>query len=73
MVDPQANVYLISKDNHGRGVLVKLPNSAWAKPGHSHRVPVFSTDVVSAPSTHHDPVGGDISPNGDEVLVKVSL
>ena len=73
MVDPKGEVYLISKDLHGRGVLFHLPSWAWSKPGtHDHRVLINSTAAVPAPSTHHDPVGGDISPNGNEVLVKVS-
>ena len=74
MVDPKGEVYIISKGLHGRGVLFHLPSWAWNKPGtHGHRVLVNSTAVVLAPSTHHDPVGGDISPNGNEVLVKVSI
>ena len=68
MVDPQANVYLISKVSDGRGALYYLPNSAW---GTGHRVHVDSAADVSAPSTHKDPVGGDISPDGNGVLVKV--
>ena len=73
MVDPKGEVYLISKDPHGRGVLFHLPSTAWTKPGsHSHRVHVTSTTAVPTPSTHPDPVAGDISPNGNEVLVKVT-
>ena len=68
MVDPQANVYIVSRVDDGRGVLFQLPNSAW---GTGQKVQISSTAVIYAPSTHHDPVGGDISPNGKEVLIKV--
>ena len=74
MVDPKGEVYLISKNHNGRGVLFHLPSTAWAKPGsHSHRVHVTSTVAVPTPSSHPDPVAGDISPDGNEVLVKVNI
>ena len=75
MVDPKGEVYLISKDtsHQGRGMLFHVPSTAWTTPGsHSHRVNLNSTAVVIAPSHHHDPVAGDISPYGNEVLVKVT-
>ena len=68
MVDPQANVYIVSRVDDGRGILFQLPSSAW---GTGQKVLISSTAVIYAPSTHHDPVGGDISPNGKEVLIKV--
>ena len=68
MVDPQANVYIVSKVDDGRGVVFQLPSSAW---GTGQKVQISSTALIHAPSTHHDPVGGDISPNGKEVLIKV--
>ena len=74
MVDTKGEVYLISKNHHGRGVLFHLPSTAWAEPGsHSHRVHVTSTVAVPTPSSHSDPVAGDISPDGNEVLVKVNM
>ena len=68
MVDPQANVYIVSRVDDGRGILFQLPNTAW---GTGQKVQISSSAVIYAPSTHHDPVGGDISPNGKEVLIKV--
>lgn len=67
MVDPSANLFIISKVSNGHGTIVQLPNSAW---GSSSRVSLSSTAVVNIESGSNDPVGGDISPNGNEVLVK---
>lgn len=51
--------------------IVKLPGSAW---GSGVRVDVSSRAIVGVESTHtNDPVGGDISPDGTEILVKVRI
>ena len=68
MVDPHANVYLVSKALNANGYLFKVPKSAWNS---GHRVHITTLGHVPANSTHHDPVGGDISRDGNEVLVKV--
>ncbi|KAH3855621.1 uncharacterized protein LOC127871057 [Dreissena polymorpha] len=68
MVDNHGEVYVVSKvsaGNHPK--LVHLPHSAW---GTNHRV--FVNEGVHLPVTtgSYDPVGGDISPDGHEVLLK---
>ena len=69
MVDPMANVYIISKASGARGIIVMLPNSAW---GSAYRVDLSSTAIVGIHTTHHDPLGGDISLDGEKVIVKVN-
>ena len=68
MVDPSANLFIISKVSNGQGTIALLPNSAW---GSGSRVFISSTALVNVESGSNDPVGGDISPDGNEVLVKV--
>ena len=69
MVDPHANIYIVSKEDDGEGKIFKIPYSAW---GRSHYSISSHTGVqIGAPSTHHDPVAGSISPDGREVLIKV--
>ncbi|XP_052772654.1 uncharacterized protein LOC128211679 [Mya arenaria] len=66
MVDPKGEVYVLSKVGTGgkHPKLVHLPDSAWTA---HHRVQV--NEGIMIPHTHTF-VGGDISPNGQEVLVK---
>jgi hypothetical protein len=68
MVDPAANLYIVSKVQNGHGTIAKLPQSAW---GTSTRVDVSSTAHINIHSSKTDPVGGDISFDGTEVLIKV--
>ncbi|KAH3855622.1 uncharacterized protein LOC127871059 [Dreissena polymorpha] len=68
MVDNKANVYVVSKVNAGQyPKLVRLPHRAW---GTKHRVKVDEGVYLSLKATRHDPVGGDISRDGREVLLK---
>ncbi|KAH3811979.1 uncharacterized protein LOC127835341 [Dreissena polymorpha] len=67
MVDPNANLYIISKAPNGRGIIAQLPTSAW---GTGTRVAISSTAYLNIDSTHNDPVGGDISPSGNRVLLQ---
>ncbi|XP_060592094.1 uncharacterized protein LOC132746836 isoform X2 [Ruditapes philippinarum] len=68
MVDNNADIYVISTKVGGHGKIAKLPAQAW---GQKNRVYIDSGSYLSVPSSHHhDPAGGDISPDGTEVLVK---
>jgi len=67
MVDPSANVYIVSNVLGGRGMVVKLPNDAW---DNSNRTWVSSNTYANLTTHHHDPTGGDISPDGKEVILK---
>lgn len=67
MVDPSANLYIISKVDNGAGTVAKIPTSAW---GSGSRVDVSSTAILNIDSTKKDPTGGDISHDGNEVLIK---
>lgn len=68
MVDPHADVYIVSKVDGGHGKMVKLPSSAW---GSSHTVSVNDgIHLNGIHSSRNDPTAGDISPTGYEVLIK---
>jgi hypothetical protein len=66
LVDPQGEVYIISKVNGSPAKAAHLPRSGW-----NSGTVVFLTNWVSLTFfTHHpDPTGGDLSPNGRELLV----
>eukprot|EP00105_Crassostrea_gigas_P031485 XP_011454195.1 PREDICTED: uncharacterized protein LOC105347025 [Crassostrea gigas] len=68
MVDPTGNVVLISKVHGGIGQVAKIPASAFTTGG-TYQIS-SSTTLRIPPTTHKDPVGGDISPNGQEVLLR---
>jgi len=67
LVDPEANVFVISAMLGGRGMIVNLPILSWGQPN-----PVFveSGDYVGIESDTTDPNAGDISPDGNEVILK---
>ncbi|XP_060079657.1 uncharacterized protein LOC132559066 [Ylistrum balloti] len=66
MVDPEANVYIVSNVLSGRGMFVKLPN-VWGQAVPTH---VASTTFLPIRTTHHDPTAADISPDGKRLLIK---
>ncbi|XP_033741552.1 uncharacterized protein LOC117328214 [Pecten maximus] len=66
MVDPNANVYIISNVRSGRGKFVKLP-PVW---GQAVPTNVDSTTILPILTSHHDPTAADISPDGKGLLIK---
>ncbi|KAL3888474.1 hypothetical protein ACJMK2_000841 [Sinanodonta woodiana] len=67
MVDPSGEVYIISNVNGGKGLIAHIPRSGWDSGSTVH---VNSNTHLSISTSHPDPLGGDISPSGDEILVK---
>lgn len=67
MVDPNGEVYLIGVIYSGRGMVSHLPASAW---GSSTPVNIETTQFLPIHTHHHDPVSGDISRDGTELLIK---
>ncbi|KAL4231709.1 hypothetical protein ACF0H5_009285 [Mactra antiquata] len=67
MIGPDANLYIISKVDDAQSTIAQLPYTAW---GTNTRVDVTSTAMINIQSTKKDPVSGDISFDGTEVLVK---
>ncbi|KAK3602253.1 hypothetical protein CHS0354_034490 [Potamilus streckersoni] len=67
MVDPSGEVYLISNVDGGKGLIAHVPSSGWDS---GSTVQVNSNAYLSISTSLPDPVGGDISPSGDEILVK---
>ena len=54
MVDAEANMYVISNVNGGRGMIVKIAAGSWQQTG---KVSVSSSSYFGMESTHHDPAG----------------
>ena len=67
MVAPKGEVYLVSKNRNGHGKLVHLPSYAW---GLGKHVYVSGGTYLPISISSYGPVGGDICPTGDEVLLK---
>lgn len=67
MVDPRGQVYVISKVQGGLGKFVQLPSTAW---GRSDRTHVHDGVYLTVRTKNENPTGGDISPDGREMLVK---
>ena len=68
MVDPKGNLIMISKEDGGLGEVCMIPVSAFAS---SHKYHVTNTAILNIPTTSHpDPTGGDISFDGNEVLIR---
>ena len=70
MVDPQGKVYLIGYIHSGRGMVSHLPSSAW---GSGQVANIETTQFLPIHTHHHDPVSGDISRDGTELLIKSKL
>lgn len=70
MVAPDADIYLVSKTTHSHDSKVfRVAKTAW---GNSNSNPLYisSNTHLAFYSQGPSPVGGDISPNGNEVLLK---
>ncbi|ESO83129.1 hypothetical protein LOTGIDRAFT_169532 [Lottia gigantea] len=67
MITPNEDVYTVSKVVGGHGRLAKFSHTAW---GSGKTVAAEASVVLNQSSSHHDPVGGDISLDGKEMLIK---
>lgn len=74
MVDPSGNVILISKVEGGHGQLGMIPSEAFNTSQEFpflHSYNITSSLTLNIPETDNvDPLGGDISPNGQEVVLR---
>ena len=69
MVDPDGDLYIISKVHGGRGLFAKLPRAGWGAT-HPVTIPIQDTAILRLHTSNNDPQGADISPSGTELLVK---
>ena len=69
MIDPDGDLYVISKVHGGRGLLAKLPRGGWGAV-HPVTIPTNDTAILRLHTSRNDPQGADISPWGGELLVK---
>ncbi|XP_063406358.1 uncharacterized protein LOC134690321 [Mytilus trossulus] len=66
LVDPRGEIYIISKVKNQAAKAAHVPSSAW-----NSGTTVALTNIVSLSfhTANNDPTGGDISPNGQELLL----
>ncbi|KAK7090470.1 uncharacterized protein [Littorina saxatilis] len=69
MLDPDGDLYVISKVHGGRAVFAKLPRAGWGS-NYPVTIPLENTAILRIHTDHNDPQGADISPDGTELLVK---
>ncbi|KAL8579050.1 hypothetical protein ACOMHN_035989 [Nucella lapillus] len=69
LIDPAGDLYVISMVTAGDGLFAKLPGDGW---GSVQGVPIGQSESVrlGLQTTHHDPRGADLSPDGRSLLVK---
>lgn len=67
LVDHRGQLYIVSKSSNGRGRVYELPDRYW---GRSSRAKLSGSKGLEIRSDRPGPVGGDISPKGDEILIK---
>ncbi|XP_033724782.1 uncharacterized protein LOC117314787 [Pecten maximus] len=67
MVDPQGNVYVISKVANGKGQVGMIDSSAWEN---STIAVVANLTTLPLSTGNEDPSGGDISLDGNEILIQ---
>jgi len=66
-ITPDGHLYVISKVDTGRAMLAAIPDSAW---GDNHVVlNENNSGVLKLFTTHHDPQGASLSPDGTELLL----
>ena len=66
LVKIQLSPFLCQVDD-GRGKFVLLPSSAWGRPNRTY---VNDGVYLKINSKRDNPTGGDISPDGTEILLK---
>ncbi|KAK6188994.1 hypothetical protein SNE40_005054 [Patella caerulea] len=67
MVTPNEDIYVVSKVDGGNGLIAKFSNDGWTK---GTTAKIVASARLSQTSSHNDPVGGDISADGKEMLIK---
>ncbi|GFR99407.1 PE-PGRS family protein [Elysia marginata] len=65
-VTPDARLFIISKVSTGRAMLAQLPASGW---GSTVTLDLGNTGILKVTTTHGDPQGADLSPDGTELLI----
>lgn len=69
MIDPSGDLYIISKVHGGDALFAKLPRSGWSS-AHPVHVGVHDSVRLGLRTSHNDPQGADLSPDGRYLLVK---
>ena len=67
MITPAGQLYVVSKVKQQKAKIAQLPMSAWGGPRVA--LDMSQTAEVDVITSHNDPQGGDISPDGTEMLL----
>ncbi|CAL1533220.1 unnamed protein product [Lymnaea stagnalis] len=67
MVSPDGRLFIVSKVHGGKAKITELPASAWGQ-GRVN-LDMSKTATLQITTTSNDPQGGDISPDGTEILL----
>ncbi|KAK3766704.1 hypothetical protein RRG08_055811, partial [Elysia crispata] len=65
-ITPDARLFIISKVYTGRAMIAQLPDSGW---GSTVTLDLANTGIMKVTTTHRDPQGADLSPDGKELLL----
>jgi len=66
-ITPEGQLYVISKVETGRAMLANIPSNGW---GDNHVViNENNSGILKLFTTHHDPQGASLSPDGTELLL----
>ncbi|XP_059166020.1 uncharacterized protein LOC131948431 [Physella acuta] len=68
LLSPDAQLFVVSKTFGGRGKIAQLPATAWNS-GSVANLDVSQTATLQINTTNRDPLGGDISRDGRELLI----
>ncbi len=68
MIDPTGQLYVVSKTKGRGGRLARLPASAWGT-GARAALDMSQAAVLQVVTSHNDPQGGDISPDGSALAL----
>ncbi|KAH9487733.1 hypothetical protein Btru_069099 [Bulinus truncatus] len=68
MISPDGRLFIVSKVTNGQGKIAEIPSSAWNS---ASRIDLASgqTATLKINTTTRDPEGGDISPDGNSMII----
>ena len=69
MIDPEGDLFVISKVHGGDALFARLPPSGWGA-STPVAIPSHATARLGLHTGHKDPQGGELSPDGRALLVK---
>ena len=69
MISPDARLFIISKTSTGHSLMAEIPGVVPAWGSHGVNLDLENNVRLNLSTTHHDPMGGAISPGGTEMIL----